>query len=70
MGHVEDLVREGGKHDIDDDDAPFHSILGIKGTTSIHGHQNQVITTRGTGRAESYEYRTFLHSLCIVITHV
>jgi len=30
-GRVEDLVGEGRKPDVDDDDAPIHSVLGVEG---------------------------------------
>ena len=30
---VEDLIGEGRKPDIDDGDAPIHSVLGVEGTT-------------------------------------
>jgi hypothetical protein len=45
-GCVEDLIGEGRKPGIDDDDdAPTHSVLGVEGMTALHGHQNRHLST-------------------------
>jgi hypothetical protein len=72
-GRVEDLIGEGRKPDIDDDDAPIHSVLGVEGMTILHGHLNQVIAAEeheGRRPSES-EHRTLAFSLyCYTVTRV
>jgi hypothetical protein len=67
-GRVEDLIGEGRKPDIDDDDTPIHSVLPGRRRDdhlNLHGHQNQVIATEeqeGQRPSES-EHRAFAFSL-------
>lgn len=62
-GRVENLIGEGRKPDIDDDDddddARVHSVLGVEGMTTLHRHQNQVITTKDQAGQNPSEHRTF-----------